>query len=571
MQQVDSPLLRQLQQRFIALAGIEAAWQAPTRTLITALFNARQAGIGVVAIADIEAQLDVTLLNLQAQTGNLIGDANGQAPIVIFSSFVAFRRTYQQLSDVITALTQRQTLTPPSQTALAKIDWQFGNGTLSAEQRLAVFSVASLPFCLLTGGAGTGKTTTLTKALELILLDNPKCDILLSAPTGKAAQRLNQSLQAQLDNVSPAVRETLTNLHTKTLHRLLGVSERTGRSYKNADNPLACQVLAIDEASMISSDLLAQVLAALPADAKLILLGDANQLPPINSVAFFNDVSRLPCCYTPAFATAAQTLIDAAIPTSLIDEQAPLANHLCQLTTARRFAEQSLIERVATATLQGKAEAVIACLDSELYPLTQPAHLYSQLADHYPEARQDLLAALPNRMILCANRQGEIGSERINHYLDDVFRARITGSMTGHWYQGRQILIERNYPDLELSNGDIGRCHWSAEAGEWHIAFDEGRQLPVKWLPNDYSLAFAITIHKSQGSEYEHVDLVLDQSHPDRVNTLITPALIYTGVTRARQSLSVFSDVRLLQQVLVTQSKTAAQSPLLSLWKEQAD
>lgn len=566
--QLDSALLQQLQLRLLALSGVvtEHADYTALRELITWLFQAQQQGNGVVLITDIETHWQVNIVDWQMAYPDLLNDADSHAPITIFPPFVAFRRVFRQLHEVATALQQRHRLFVPSTVALASINWQFNEGgKLSEEQKLAAFSAASLPFCLITGGAGTGKTTTLTKALELILLDDPDSDILLAAPTGKAAQRLNESLSTQLDSVSAEVRESLSHLRAKTLHRLLAISERSGRAFRNAHNPLCCQVLAIDEASMIGSDLLAQILAALPADAKLILLGDANQLPPINAVAFFNDMSNLSPTYTQNFAQAVQCALSQSVPIAAIDDNAPLANHICRLNASKRFAEQSLIEQCAQAVLAGNSQALFAILAQDLQPLTSSSRLYATLAKRYPNNREALLDELPQRMILCANRRGEFGSQSINRYLDDVFRQRL--ELNNHknyheWYEGRQILIEKNYPDLQLSNGDIGRCVRKDDS--WQIDFGDERYLSVEWVPDDYSLAFAITIHKSQGSEYVHIDMVLDRFDASQPNALVSAPLLYTAITRAKQSLTIFADDELLQYALENVPKNTPISPLLA-------
>lgn len=560
----DNALLRQLQQRLTHLAQVTDSEQVSViQALIAELYHAQQQANGVLAAADVQAQLSVTLADLRRDYPMLIGDAEAPTPIVVFAEFIAFRRIYQQLRGVVNELRRRNTLLAPSESALSRISWQ-SHFTLSDEQTLAVFTAAALPLCVITGGAGTGKTTTLTKALELIMLDNPDSDIFLAAPTGKAAQRLNESLAQQLDYVDDSVRDTLGQLRAKTLHRLLAVSERTGRALHHADNPLCCDVLVIDEASMIGSDLLAQTLAALPAHAKLILLGDANQLPPIQSVAFFNEISKLNVTYDAEFAAAVQNGLAMTLVPEQTNHKAKLNNALCRLTIARRFAQQSLIERCADAVLQRDSNALINVLGNQLLPMPQAESLYQQLLQTYPINREGLLAQLPQRMILCANRQGTYGSEALNTRLDSAFRQILSIRHNDTWYSGRQILIEKNHPDLQLSNGDIGYCF--AQNGQWLLDFGDNRVLPVDLLPSDYSLAFAISIHKSQGSEYAHVDMVLDRFDPQQPNPLVSAELIYTGITRARQSLMVFADNALIQQALSGDASESA-SPLIALLK----
>lgn len=565
--QKPTALQQTLSQRLLALSGIttDSSIAQSLRGLLGLLYQSQQSSSGILSIDEVEQTLSIDLMALSIQCPALIGTADSYAPITRFPPFIAFRRTYQQLASVTHTLSAHIDFSPPSAQALQRIQWQCSGGfALNMEQKLAAFSAASLPFCIITGGAGTGKTTTLTKALELILLDEPGYDILLAAPTGKAAQRLNESLNAQLNQVNASVRGSIAGLQAQTLHRLLAISENSGQAFRNHHNPLSCQVLAIDEASMMSSDLLVQVLNALPHNATLILLGDANQLSPINSVSVFNEISKLPPQHSQQFVDTVNNALGIRWCPQITDANTPLANQICHLSKAKRFATQSMVEQCAVATLSHDSSTLIKLLGSRFISIGETSRCYQQLAASYPIQRSNLLACLAERKILCANRHGELGSQTINQYFDQLFRKRLSKDLSSEWYIGRQILIEKNHPDLQLSNGDVGCC--IEVHNRWLIEFAHGHQMPIEQLPSDYSLAFAITIHKSQGSEYQHIDIVLDRFDPEHPNPLITPQLLYTALTRARESLQIYSDKQMLQFTLTKNVATdSIDSPIALL------
>ncbi len=565
---IENALLNQLQQRLLSLADIDSQSTIgyAVQKLIAQLFQAQQSGDGIVTIAAVEEHLDTSIAALCVDCPSLLNGVDSHSPIVVFPPFIAFRRTYIQLRQLLDNLLKRQQGIPPSQAALNTITWTLSEeNSLNDEQKIAAISAASHPFSIITGGAGTGKTTTLSKALELILLDQPQTDILLAAPTGKAAQRLNESLQQQLTSVHSKVRATLEKVQAQTLHRLLAVSEDSGRAYRNEHNPLACQVLAIDEASMIGSDLLMQVLYALPDQAKLILLGDANQLPPVNAISFFNDISKIIPQYSDDFLALVNSHLDSPRLPAAITENPVFSNQICPLTLTNRFADQSVIEQAATALLSSDTDALLAALTHHRFAIGDAPSLYRQLCDSYPVDRQQLLENLQQRMILCANRQGPFGSDAINRTLDTHFSTLLATTKDDPWYSGRQILIEKNYPDLNLSNGDIGRCQ--QREGQWWIYFEHGMAMPVALLPPRYSLAFAITIHKSQGSEYPRVDIVLDQFNPETPNPLVSVPLVYTAITRAKETVYLYGDDALLQHCCQAHQQQQKPSAIVQLLK----
>ncbi len=536
--------------------------------VVSTLLQQQAQGQGIVLIKDLfhhhEEDTSIDIEQLAKDFPHLIGTSQGsKAPIVIFPPFIAFRRDYQLLAESANFLTRSQSISIPSPQAFEKVTWHLGDDEqgdkkhMNHEQRLAAITASSLPFCSITGGAGTGKTTTLAKALELILLDNPNKTILLAAPTGKAAQRLNESLAKQISHAHHSVRETLLKLKARTLHQLLGISAESGMPFFNRKNPLRCDVLAVDEASMVGSHLFSQIQQAILPQTQLILLGDANQLPPINSTAFFNDVSRLPITYSEEFCQSINPYLEQAL-TPTTDNANQLNNAICRLNVSQRFAQKSVIEQAGEAILAEDNQKLLKVLGERLKPLSsntnarQSQQLVSSILSNYPENAEELDNCLNERIILCANRQGNFGSYGINQLLDKIFRKRLSESQPhsqSPWYEGRRILIEQNDYQLNITNGDIGACRKIDQ--QWWIVFDEKRKISVDDLIEEkYSLAFAISIHKSQGSEYKAVDIVLDNFSAEQPNPIVTKALLYTAITRAKQEFSIYADKDLIVHAL---------------------
>lgn len=570
---MDNALLNALQRRLVAMAEFKHSLPNEVKEalqhLIAQLYQAQQQGHSVLTLSDCQTAIDIEKLRIAVP--EIIGE-NPHTPIAYFPPFIAFRRDFRELLDTANFLSNsNQSLSPPTSHALQTINWSVNaQHTLSKEQQLAALTAATLPFSIITGGAGTGKTSTLTKALELILLSQPQSTILLAAPTGKAAYRLNESLQQQLSSVNHRVAALLSKLSATTLHRLLGVSEHSGRSYHHAGNPLHCDVLAIDEASMVSGDWFLRIRQALRPQSKIILLGDANQLPPIDGTPFFNEVSRLPLGYSQDFCHIAHTL-----DLSLQPQPTPLPNAICHLTVSHRFDHSPLIRNSATAVLNNQKDTLLQQLNQHkaYFTLTQPEALYHQLIIDFPNDRQTWLQSLKQRMILCAYRQGVFGSESINRYLDNHFRQQFaqyqTADKSTPWYVGRRVMVTQNDYSLEIYNGDIGYCEWDDNQHRYVICFDNKRRLAVELLENHITVAFAITIHKSQGSEYPHIDIVLGSLGAEHEQVFISQSLLYTAITRAKEQLRLFADTETLNQALTDCQQPL--SPLLMLMQQQGE
>ena len=393
--------------------------------------------------------------------------------------------------------------------------------------------------CVVSGGPGTGKTTTVAAVVALFVelgLAHP-LRIALAAPTGKAAARLQEAVQREMREeragraalVEEVPRMEDFAAEASTVHRLLA---------RARGGPLPVDALILDEASMVDLTLMARVLAALPDGARLVLLGDASQLASVQPGAVFADLCR-------AGRGAAR-----------------LASCVTELVHNWRFREAGGIGRVAAATVAGDAGAVIAALGeasgdtagtAELRSLADPAafeRLATRLADErfapaVEEARRGggpesgAGRAQPFR-VLCAHRVGPFGAERFNRLVERRLRARGLAPAHDAFYPGRPILVTRNDPRTGLSNGDTGVVVRDA-GGTARVWFPElrgeggGPRLvsPARLPPHESF--FALTVHRAQGSEYDEVEVVLGPAD----SRVATRELLYTAVTRARRRVVV--------------------------------
>ena len=464
--------------------------------------------------------------------------------------------------------------------------------------KIACALAARGAFTVITGGPGTGKTTTVVRLLGLLqtlqLREHTRpLRIRLAAPTGKAAARLNASIAAQLAqlDVGDTVRAAIP-AEVDTLHRLLGARPDTRRFRHDRANPLHLDVLVIDEASMIDLEMMSAVLAALPAAARLILLGDKDQLSSVEAGAVLGDLCRRAedGHYDTATADWLRATTGDDIRPFMRDDAQPLDQQLAMLRHSHRFDDASGIGQLARAVNRGDTRAAHALLGAPSTDLawarsatrTQLASIavdgnHEHFLDHgnapsphgyrhYLERLQhdrpapdagasahddwarDVLLAFNHFQLLCALRHGLHGVEGLNQLVADALHARGLIETSIGWYEGRPVMVTRNDYNLGLANGDVGIClRMPDESGKpsLSVAFlaDAGTGLAARTrvrhvLPSrlgDVITVYAMTVHKSQGSEFEHTALVL----PDESSQVLTRELLYTGITRARHWFSL--------------------------------
>jgi exodeoxyribonuclease V alpha subunit len=407
-----------------------------------------------------------------------------------------------------------------------------------AQQRQAARNAVSRGLAILSGGPGTGKTYALARIVamlaELHQRDGGALAVRIAAPTGKASQRVVESLQGALASLRGAgIPEALLDAipqEASTIHRLLGTRYDSPYFRHDRGNPLAADLVVVDEASMVDLPLMAKLLDALKPECRLLLVGDGNQLASVEPGRVYGDICR---------AAAAD---------------GPLAGCLTTLTESRRFPAESPIGRVSAAIHADAASAWGVLLAEvgvgtalEVHPSGEALAETGDFADwveanlrSYLEATEPAAAlTLAGRFrILCALRGGPYGVEAMNVRVERIL-ARCGLNPAGRFYDHRLILVTVNTPALGLFNGDVGvvlaeRDAAGARTGKllgWFTGRDGApRSVPVNLLP-EHETAFAMTVHKSQGSEFPHLALVLPEEGESPV---LTRELLYTGLTRVK-------------------------------------
>jgi exodeoxyribonuclease V alpha subunit len=516
----------------------------------------------------------------------LVESGHGITPLVLDGNRLYLRRYWQYQQTLNAGIQERllpvrddlpETLQQQLQTLFPDSpehpDWQ----------KIACVMALRARFSIITGGPGTGKTTTLTKLLALLIQlasiesDNTrKLTILLAAPTGKAAARVSESIGkalAKLD-IADEIKQHIPK-KAGTLHRLLG-SRHDSRSYvHHRDNPLVADIVIVDEASMIDLEMMASLLDALPTSAQLILLGDKDQLASVEAGSVMGDL-----CHgadNQAYDLQTRNWIEryAGIALEAATTGSALNQQTIMLRYSHRFDEHSGIGQLARAVNNGNATQALAILsDSEKYRdlghlvLSHPAdkqlkQLVSANAgaladgkperlqgyghyleiinkkrpmdnDHYPHWAKQVLDAFDTFQVLCAVREGPWGVAGLNQRLEQWLFPTQKPTL---WYEGRPVMVTRNDYNLGLMNGDIGIALKDSN-NTLRVVFP-GEESGIRWISPmrlpDVETAFAMTVHKSQGSEFNHVAMVL----PETRSLVLTRELVYTGITRAKQNFTL--------------------------------
>lgn len=456
------------------------------------------------------------------------------------------------------------------------VDWQKVAAAVALTRRISVIS----------GGPGTGKTTTVAKLLAALvqMANAEKLRIRLAAPTGKAAARLTESLGAALRKLTLSdAHKAMLPTEASTLHRLLGAQPGSQKMRYHAGNPLHLDVLVVDEASMIDLPMMARLIDALPPHGRVIFLGDRDQLASVEAGAVLGDIcSWVNAGYTPERAAQLSRLVGSDLPAGEGQTAGALRDSLCLLRTSYRFGSDSGIGQLAGAVNRGDKKAVGEVFargfsDIELKPLRATDDYAAMLDDarmgygHYLQLLREqaepaeVLAAFGEYQLLCALREGPWGVGGLNTQFEQLLarHRQIQPQRHSRWYEGRPVMISRNDSALGLFNGDIG------------VALDRGQGMRV-WFPMpdgtiksvqpsrlpDHDTAWAMTVHKSQGSEFTHAALVL----PTQLVPVVSRELVYTAITRAKSRLSMYADENLLAAAIAT--RTERRSGLSAIFAE---
>ncbi|WP_399478352.1 exodeoxyribonuclease V subunit alpha [Xenorhabdus griffiniae] len=614
-QAVSQKLLRPLDVQF-AYAVIEA--ENPLLLLITALLSA-ESGAGHVCLPleriSPKYFFEGRQPELAASLWSLAGEPDQQqilavlqacpavsmgetpAPMILSCQKERDYRLYLQrmwqserrVADFFAAVELTDTFTQPShdQTALDEIqlrrilDALFG-ATAEGEidwQKVAAAVAVTSRISVISGGPGTGKTTTVAKLLATLikLHQGKKLSIQLAAPTGKAAARLTESLREAVKklNLTPEQWHSVPE-QAQTLHRLLGAQPDSQKLRYGRDNPLSLDILIVDEASMVDLPMMAHLVDALPPRAKVIFLGDKDQLASVEAGAVLGDICRFAEQGYSAKRTEQLARLTGCQLTSYStlhsDKNMPaVRDSLCLLRKSYRFNSASGIGRLASAVNQGDRRGVAAVLDQsfpdvDFYPLaadedyqrllTETAAGYSQYLAMANErmAEEAILATFNRFRLLCALREGPFGVTGLNQRVEQLLHRKgvitLPKNVESRGYVGRPIMILRNDSTLGLFNGDIGIMLKNQDnelKAYFQLSDGQIKGFQPSRLPQ-HETAYVMTVHKSQGSEFEHTALVLPTQH----SPIVSRELVYTALTRAREKLTIYANKPVLDRAVAT-------------------
>jgi len=490
--------------------------------------------------------------------GNAAGPEEADSPLVLTGfnrkTHIQSRRLFLAEREIADRLLSLASLPPTGETFTKSLKVLFPDAAADDLQARAALTAATRHLAVVTGGPGTGKTYVLARILAL-LTDHGMAtgSIRLAAPTGKAADRMKKAVGDSVHHLPKAFRKHADLLNrtansSATIHSLLGYNPDTGRCRFDRNNPLPCQTLILDECSMIDVHLWRALLRALPDDSRLVLLGDPNQLESVGQGNVFFDVARAAEC-----------------------PESPLHPLHVHLTGTRRFKDSPRIVALAQALEKSDAAAAeellarsagpepcegLAWIESAGGPLpceNFPPRVLKALARvATADSAREALDALAGVCVLTAQREFFVGSKAVSAQIEKHFSLH-------EGVRNHPVIINHNDPETGLRNGTVGIIHLSSNGSrKAFFPSSDGHltEFAVSRLP-DYSPAWAITIHRSQGSEYEDTLVIL----PREESPMATRQLLYTAITRAKSSVCVAGDLETVKKAVITSSSRCTMLP----------
>ena len=501
--------------------------------IVARLLRAHEDGHAFIEIVD-DLQ-DKALRNINMSPEDVSG------PLVYHEQKLFFRRHFNAERGIAARLVSRAKMMESLAPTHLEDEHSTLPDSLSDEQRDAILACVDCPHTLITGGPGTGKTTLIRSAVSLIQATHENVRILLAAPTGKAAARLRETLQSEANGESEA-------LTAQTLHQLLDLRRGQAGSKYDEQHPLPADYLFIDEASMIDLSMFDLIIRALAPGARLILVGDQAQLPAIEVGSPFSELLQSSQTFT--------------------REGNPVIRSI-RLTESFRFGAASDIARLANQMMSKDAPSH----DRDRRAWVRPIEGFNKasLQDRFESYLEDLtrpldevaavklLVGFEKQRILTPYHAGPMGVSQINQMMEHWLEQLGRKSFGQLHYHGRPILVTENDHHLRLANGDLGICvsthryKADAETAERFVVIfrdkDSVRAVPTSALPQ-HETSFAMSIHKSQGSEFDEVTLLLPSRESEQADQLLTRELLYTAVTRAKQRLAIFADLSAWERAL---------------------
>lgn len=482
----------------------------------------------------------------------LVSNGEHRTPLVLDGERLYLHRYYDYQRRLARALRERREVTfeVDLDRLDAVLDDLFAGDFRDPAQREAARTAVRRGLTIISGGPGTGKTSTVVRILGALLAGGATLRAILVAPTGKAAARLSESIREQRHQLDPALAERIPEA-ASTIHRALGFQPGSPTRFAHdRDHPLAADVVVLDEASMVDLAMMTKLVEAVPPEARLILLGDKDQLASVAAGHVLGDIA------------------EAAEPSR------PLAPCFALLTRSHRYSDDSGIGVLARAIKSGDETAVVDCLasghpdlawednsDSDAVARLRALAVagWSPLLSRLerPEAALDALSSF---QLLCAHRRGRWGAERLAEEVRLWLAESGEIPASEEWYPGRPVIVLVNDHAQELYNGDTGvvlrdsdqhlRVHFPRSPGSDGVRF---RALSIAQLPS-YAPYYATTIHKAQGSGFDHVAAVL----PPEPSPVITRELLYTAVTRARKRVTLVGSEAVIRHAVRTRVQRAS-------------
>jgi exodeoxyribonuclease V alpha subunit len=553
----------------------QLAHYAPLPRAVARFVLARGGGWALAVLAaqacarDLDGHSELTIEPAEAaaiRTEPMVGTPEGFDPtrhaLVVDGGRLKLARNFVHERDIATALSARlvplSLAAPVSDADLAAL---FGGAPPpeAALQAEAVRRVVGRRLFVLTGGPGTGKTTTVVRMLAALAREHavrhggvaPR--VRLAAPTGKAAQRLEASFEAERAAIAgrvglppewARVLGQLADVTATTLHRLLGARGPVGGFTHGPGDPLPADVVVVDEASMVDLALMRTLIDALAPEATLVLVGDADQLTSIGTGSVLRDV-------VDALASAAPDAVVRLAHSFRADRVLAALNAAIRVGDASGF-EKARAEAGEAIVLAPTASRVelgrrLVAWSADLAEALAAAGAFAPWDRNDMATATRVLSALADRQLLGVVREGNHGVVAANQRIGNALRERASSS-NERWYPGRAVIVTRNDRASRLVNGDVGVVLHDPK-GQPHVVFASGDSVRVvapTALP-DHESAFAITVHKSQGSEYGRVAVLLPT---DPTHRLLSRQLLYTALTRARHAVEIWGSHSVIDAAL---------------------